>query len=69
MKHSTKRSLFFLFRRGFLSFFLLDGNPIRKYAKRQKKISDAERIYEDWCNIGNDIRSAYGKYQQTATCK
>ena len=67
--HATKRSLFFMFRKGFLSFFLLDENPIRQYAKRRKRISDEERIYGDWCNIGNDIRNAYEKYQQATTCR
>ena len=63
--HSTKRSLFFLFRRGFLSFFMLDENPIRRYAREQRKISDRDRIYSDWYNVGNDLRNAYEKYKQT----
>ena len=58
MAHLTKRSLFFIFRQGFLSFFLLDKNPIRQYAKKQKSISDRDKIYSDWCNVGKDIRNA-----------
>lgn len=68
MKRAIKKSLFYLFRQGFLSFFSLASDPIKKYAEEQKRISDADRIYSDWCNVGNDIRNAYEKYKQ-ATAK
>lgn len=48
-----------------MSFFLLDENPIKRYAREQRKISDRDKIYADWCKVGNDIRNAYEKYKQT----
>lgn len=64
MKHHTsKKKLFSLFRLGFLSSFLLDENPIGKYIRERRKSSDADRIYSDWCNVGNDIRNACARYE------
>ena len=66
-RYTANRSLFFLFRQGFLAFFFLDKNPIKQYAKEQKEINDTDKIRMDWYNVGNDIKNAYEKYKQAAT--
>ncbi len=52
-----------VFIKGFLYFFSLDNNPVIEYSNKLKKKSDADRMREDWYNVGNDIRSAYEKYK------
>lgn len=61
MESKDKNSLLKVFISGISFFFTLEGNPIREYYRRYGRKSDAERIYGDWCNVGNDIRKAYGK--------
>lgn len=46
---------------GILFFFTLGKNPIKEYDKKFKKKTDAEKIAQDWRNVGNDIRVAYEK--------
>lgn len=60
----TNNKLLLSFMRGFLYFFLLEDNPIKKYARMQRKMSDQDKICNDWYNVGNDIRNAYEKYKQ-----
>ena len=50
---------------GILFFFSLAGNPIREYRRRMAMRSDADRMAEDWRNVGNDVRKAYEEYKAT----
>ncbi len=59
-----KTSLFLIFMEGVLFFFTLGKNPIKEYDKKFRKKTDAERIAQDWRNVGNDIRTAYEKYKE-----
>lgn len=61
MARKKRNSLYTVFLKGILFFFSLENNPIKEYFHNQKKRSDADRIYLDWYNVGNDIRNAYGK--------
>lgn len=55
--------LFKVFIQGILYFLSCGENPVKKYEREFKSKGDAERISEDWKNVGNDIRNAYEKYQ------
>ena len=46
-------------------FFSLGKNPIAEYDRQRRQRSDADNIAQDWLNIGNDLRTAYGKYKST----
>lgn len=45
-----------IFINGILFFFSLEENPIFQYMEEMKKKSDADRIAEDWINVGNDLK-------------
>lgn len=45
-----------IFLKGILFFFSLEENPISQYMEEMKKKSDADRIAEDWINVGNDLK-------------
>lgn len=58
-----KKSLFNVFLKGILSTFSTDQNPIKELYYKRKGKTDAENMMGDWSNVGNDIRSAYGKFK------
>lgn len=59
-----RTSLFLFFMEGVLFFFALGKNPIKVYDKKFRDETDAERIAQDWRNVGNVIRTAYEKYRE-----
>lgn len=67
--NETNMNLFKVFIHGVLYFFALGDNPVAKFQKTYKSKGDAERINQDWVNVGNDIRRAYDKYQPTGTAQ
>ena len=60
-KHEDRMDLFVLFLKGIRFSLSLGENPIEEYARKYRSKSDAENIAQDWRNVGNDIRTAYGK--------
>lgn len=60
------KNLFKVFLDGILFMFSIGENPIEKYRKEKKSVSDMDNMTKDWCNVGNDIRNAYEKY---TTCQ
>lgn len=52
-------NLFFIFLNGILFFIGMKNNPIEEYLKNNSRISDADKIRNDWYNVGNDIKKAY----------
>lgn len=60
-----KTNLFMIFMEGIMYFFSLGKNPIAEYDRQRRQRSDADNIAQDWLNIGNDLRTAYGKYKST----
>lgn len=57
------RSLFGVFLSGILYFFSIGSNPIKEYRRYMSVRNDADRMADDWRNVGNDIRKAYEEYK------
>lgn len=62
-------NLFNVFIQGVLYFFALGDNPVKKYEEAFKAKGDAEKMQQDWNNVGNDIRQAYEKHQSIGTAQ
>lgn len=57
------KSLFSVFMKGMLSTFFIGQNPIKELGNKRKEKTDTENMMSDWYNVGNDIRTAYGKFK------
>ena len=62
----TREGFFLVFIEGFLSVFSLCPNPLKGLNEQIKRRRDIDAIAGDWQQVGNDIRNAYGKFQQEA---
>lgn len=49
---------------GFLSFFGLSQDPLDVMFNERNKVNDADRLAEDWRNVGQYITNAYEKHEQ-----
>ena len=52
-----------MFLSGILYFFSIGSNPIKEYRRYMSVRNDADRMADDWRNVGNDIRKAYEEYK------
>lgn len=61
--HSNKHNDMKLFLDTLLYMFGIGENPIQV----KHEDNDMEAIHKDWINIGNDIRTALGRYGEQQT--